>query len=360
VAYVSYAGGPGASESLHVVLPYFQANSSMGNPPYYNDRVLAHELVHAAMAEVTNMNAFDTWFQEGTAEFVQGADERIAGDLGTLTPTAAQYQGLLNLLPTPSSWATDSAHYSAGTVAVRFLDSRLRANGVAGGIKGLFTYLQGNLSANMNDVANQAGYPSEAAFFNDLSNGTAAAWAAANIKLNDADTGSIAGSDYGGASLDANGTVPNGPNALPADWTPWNEQWMPYAGASAITLQVGANNGQTYALNPTDATVSGLGIATLDVSTAAQAAIATLDQAIAKVSVYRSAFGAAANRLEHSLANDATQVETQSASESRIRDTDMAAELARYSRAYILTQGATAMLAQSNMKPRLMLALLRG
>lgn len=360
VAYVSFAGAPGATEQLHVILPYFTANSNQGNAPQYNDRVLAHELTHAAMAEEFNMFNFDTWFIEGTAEFVQGADERIAGDLGTSTPTAAQYDGLLSLLGTGGSWATDSAHYSAATVATRYLDAKLRAAGHGTGIRYLMdTYLQANPNATMDMIVSQAGYANKAAFFADLA-ANGGTWAAANIHLNDAgaDTGSIIGEDYTGTNLDAAGVVANGPTALPADWTPWNEQWMAASTTSTITLQVGANNGQTFEINPVDATSGALGIGSVDLTTSAGSAISAIDQAIASVSGLRSTFGAAANRLEHTIANLDNGHEQMASAESRIRDTDMAAEMTTLTRAQILAQSSQSMVAIAAFRPRSLLTLL--
>ena len=66
------------------------------------------------------------------------------------------------------------------------------------------------------------------------------------------------------------------------------------------------------------------------------------------------------NRLEHTIANLSVTVENLSASESRIRDTDMAEEMTKFTRAQILTQAGTAMLAQANQVPQSVLTLLRG
>ncbi|WP_108652164.1 flagellin N-terminal helical domain-containing protein [Dongshaea marina] len=50
-----------------------------GEPPFYSDRIIAHEMVHAVMGRTMNFNALPTWFKEGTAEFIHGADERVWG-----------------------------------------------------------------------------------------------------------------------------------------------------------------------------------------------------------------------------------------------------------------------------------------
>ena len=74
----------------------------------------------------------------------------------------------------------------------------------------------------------------------------------------------------------------------------------------------------------------------------------------------RGDFGAVQNRLEHTVANLGVTIENLSASESRIRDTDMAAEMVNFTKAQILSQAGTAMLAQANQAPQSVLSLLRG
>lgn len=90
----------------------------------------------------------------------------------------------------------------------------------------------------------------------------------------------------------------------------------------------------------------------------ADAAIATLDKAIEAVSAERSMLGAYQNRLEHTIANLGTSAENLQAAESRIRDVDMAAEIMEFTKANILNQAATAMLAQANIAPQTVLQLL--
>lgn len=103
---------------------------------------------------------------------------------------------------------------------------------------------------------------------------------------------------------------------------------------------------------------AGQGISVLDQSDANDA-IKALDSAISRVSSQRSSLGAVQNRLEHTIANLSTAAENLSAAESRIRDVDMAAEMAAFTRSQILLQAGTAMMAQANQKPQSVLQLLR-
>lgn len=132
-------------------------------------------------------------------------------------------------------------------------------------------------------------------------------------------------------------------------------------GNGGMTLQIGANKGQTMTFGINDMRSASLGISGVDVGTQAGAsnALETLDGAIKKVSEQRSALGAAQNRLEHTIKNLDTSAENLQASESRIRDTDMAKEMMQFTKNNILQQAAQAMLAQANQAPQGVLQLLR-
>lgn len=107
--------------------------------------------------------------------------------------------------------------------------------------------------------------------------------------------------------------------------------------------------------NPANTPVSGLSIAT---SSAATSAINTLDAALESVASYRADLGAVENRMTHTVDNLTNVVENTSAAQSRIQDTDFAAEAAALARAQILQQAGTAMLAQANAAPQNVLSLL--
>ncbi|MBM7700154.1 flagellin [Kurthia huakuii] len=99
----------------------------------------------------------------------------------------------------------------------------------------------------------------------------------------------------------------------------------------------------------------------LDISSqkTADKAITTLDKAITKVSDTRSNLGAVQNRLEHTINNLGATSENLTAAESRIRDTDMAAQMMSFTKNNILTQAAQSMLAQANQQPQGVLSLLQ-
>jgi len=102
------------------------------------------------------------------------------------------------------------------------------------------------------------------------------------------------------------------------------------------------------------------GVAGVSISTqsGANTAITTIDNAIKAVSDERASLGALQNRLEHTINNLGTSSENLTAAESRIRDVDMAKEMMEFTKMSILTQAATAMLAQANQQPQSVLQLL--
>jgi len=126
-------------------------------------------------------------------------------------------------------------------------------------------------------------------------------------------------------------------------------------GASAST----AITGLTAATTATGTTT---GFATLDLSTVAGAnvAIASMDAALTDVNTARANLGALQSRFESVVSNLTINAENLSAARSRIRDADFAAETANLTRAQILQQAGTAMLAQANTSPQNVLSLLQG
>ncbi len=132
-------------------------------------------------------------------------------------------------------------------------------------------------------------------------------------------------------------------------------------GKYAKDFQVGANAGETLNVAIGDMSSTGLALtgAAVTDKTTATAAITTLDKSIEKVSTQRATLGATQNRLEHKINNLNVAVENLSASESRIRDTDMAQEMMNMSRSQILSQAGTSMLAQANQSQQGVLSLLR-
>ena len=142
-------------------------------------------------------------------------------------------------------------------------------------------------------------------------------------------------------------------------------------GENAVTasmwFHIGANMDQRIKVYIGTMTASALGVreigseAVLSLETPddANRAINTLDEALKKVNKQRADLGAYQNRLEHAVRGIDNTAENLQASESRIRDTDMAAEMVEFTKNQVLTQAGTAMLAQANSNSQNVLSLLR-
>jgi flagellin len=132
-------------------------------------------------------------------------------------------------------------------------------------------------------------------------------------------------------------------------------------GSYTRNFQVGSNAAEQLDVAIGDMSSATLLGGVLDIGTeaTAQAALTALDAAIETVSTERAGLGAVQNRLEHKINNLNTNVENLTASESRIRDTDMALEMVSFTRSQILSQAGTAMLAQANTGAQGVLQLLR-
>ncbi len=148
-------------------------------------------------------------------------------------------------------------------------------------------------------------------------------------------------------------------------------------GYGAMTLQIGANEGQTLDMRFPELSLLNMGLGntegkltlvagpsgtpdpTIDYAQKAGEAIQRVSKAIDFISQMRSRLGAYQNRLEHTENNLSVSEENVTAAYSRIMDTDMAEEMSKYSNLNIVSQAATAILAQANERPSQMLQLLQ-
>jgi len=133
--------------------------------------------------------------------------------------------------------------------------------------------------------------------------------------------------------------------------------------AGKVNIQVGANDGETITidLSKAKADTTTLGVKTLDMSTvsgASDTSLATIDAAIAKIDTARSGLGATQNRFESTISNLSNNVTNMASAQSRIQDADYATEVSNMSRAQILQQAGTSVLAKANQSAQNVLALL--
>jgi len=372
------ASGIGTNITLQVDMADFvPANPpNGGSAPFYNDRILAHEMTHAVMDATMNVGSMFAGHQqfwlEGTAELMHGADERLYGDIQAGGGGAAGIAAVMDAVDDwGTTWGGASADYSAAYAGMRYLDEQIRAAG-GQGIKDVTMYLAGDASRTLDQALQNAthGAFSGLADFKSQFQADGDAFIAdllSSGKLTDADTGAIGGSAASGgpvrtaASVISDTASRSGEDQLAGFKETW-EKVASAAGADANTkkqaFQIGANVGEQISIGSFAMNAGALGIADADVSTNANGVMQKMDRAIDYINARRADLGAQLGRLDSVVSNLSTNVESLSASRSRIQDTDFAAETARLTVSQILQQAGTAMVAQANAAPRLVLQLL--
>jgi len=143
--------------------------------------------------------------------------------------------------------------------------------------------------------------------------------------------------------------------------TEFNGNTLLNSATASISIQFGANTTDKVDIDGCDMTSSALALtsASINSSTAAQSALATIATAITTKDTARAAFGYKMNRLESTISVINNQAENLLAAESRISDVDVATEMAIMTRTQVLAQAGVAMLSQANTVPQMALSLLR-
>jgi flagellin len=152
-----------------------------------------------------------------------------------------------------------------------------------------------------------------------------------------------------------------------ADNTQWNNMNLldgtggNWGGGSLFTFQVGANAGQTISVAIPGMGIASLGISAVSIGTVTDArdAVTALDDAISVLNTRRSVIGSVINRLTHAVDNLTNVSQNATESRSRVTDTDYATATSELARTQIIQQAATAILAQANQQPQMVLSLLK-
>jgi flagellin len=370
------ASGTGSNITLQVDMKDFTPPNppNGGSAPFYDDRVLAHEMTHAVMDATMNVGSFFTnnqqFFLEGTAELMHGADERVAADIAAGGGGAGGITAIMNKVAAwGTSWDGSSAAYSAAYEGMRYVDAQIKAAG-GSGIKDITTYLAADSTRTLDQALQNA---SSGAFTGvaDLKTKFTAdgqAFIQAQLTagtLTDADTGAIGGSNASSgpvrtaASVIDDSANRSGEDQLDGFAETWETLTKRSFAAASKTLQIGADTGQTLDVSAFAMNGGALNILDADVTTNANAVISKMDRALAYINARRADIGAQLGRLDSTVANLAASAESMTASRSRIQDTDYAKETAALTRSQILQQASTAIVAQANAIPRVALQLLR-
>lgn len=336
-----------------------------GTAPYYDDRIIAHEMVHAVMGRTMNFTALPLWFSEGAAEFIHGADERVISDIinnggvGTGGEDAVANE-------IDQVWTGSSLQYSSGYTAVRYLHDRIKTAG-GNGIIDIMTYLEANQNDDLDDalqnIANGAyvgGVSGANSFYEDFkTNGNGSIYIQAMNLLN-ADTGAIGGADAdGGAVKDAEDAVPDVVNLTTDPLAGFAETFPDIDDDNGqIVFAVGKHGSDTIEINLASASTQSLNVTNIDLIDNATAALDKFKNALAVIAQERGKIGGVYSRLEAASSNLQVMSENLKAAESRIMDADVAVEAAKLISSQILKQAGTAILAQANQNQSLVLDLI--
>lgn len=334
------------NQVLHINIQNFAGVGSAdgGTAPIYNDRKVARAFTQAVLGRNVDTNIVDNWFTSGAADFIAGRDELLKNDVDTFG-AAGVVNAMSDVLT--GTWVDDSLHRSAAYVAVKYLNSLLSP----------FT---------MQDVMNElkAGNSLNAALLTTLGtdvdgfingfflpNGVNFLQTAVN--LTDADVGAIQGGD-------ASTVIPNGAVYTEEPLQNFKVKWPPSSDVQEISLQVGANYGETLTIKLPEISSFSLNLLGLDMVNKASEALSKVQTAIKTVTGVRSNLGAASNRLEHTVQVDGVMGENDQASWSRIVDLDYARGVADLAKQQMLVQASGAVLAQANSTRQHVMWLLRG
>jgi flagellin len=295
VEYIPDETGKSVVQILHVnvqaSIPPTLPNGGIG--PYYDDRVISHEMVHAIMGRTMNYASLPIWFKEGTAEFLPGADERIeyhiqnkgGGMAGATAVAKALGDG------TDKTWKNKSINYAAATIAVRFLHDDIKSNGHNGGIKDLFADLQAHPTENLDDaLSHLSSYQSVEDFADDFVKNKKGAEYIYQLdqanKFNNTDTGGIGGADVDGGPVRTPETViPDINHYQDEPLKHFKVIWPKDAEQYSVTSA--AANGQ-LGFAPAQFGSETLGTKNLDMINKPNEAVRTFDTALSKVTKERN------------------------------------------------------------------------
>ncbi|MCP5079192.1 MAG: flagellinolysin, partial [Psychromonas sp.] len=349
-----------------------------GNAPFYSDRIIAHEMVHAVMGRTMNMEDLPKWFSEGTAEMIHGADSRVFNDLvaadgdDTNHFTSADFATLIDDNKLTDAWEGTSGRYSTGYSAVRYLHEDIKSKG-GEGIKDVMTYLSENVGGldtldeaiKSLNTAGLTSFTGEGNFTTSFQGGAGATFMQNSFNFGNEDTGAIGGADVDGeAEIDGRTVIADDKHVTLTPMTGFDVE-LPTKGkfndpllTAQYNLQVGANSGETITVSLSRIDSEALGLEGIDVTTDASDVITRIDKALSYISDQRAEIGASINRLDASASVNELSAQSTSGSRSRIMDADFATETSKMSKAQILQQAGTSMLSQANASTQAVLSLL--
>ena len=336
-----------------------------GTSPYYNDRIIAHEMVHAIMGRTMNFAALPEWFSEGAAEFIHGADERLLVDI---ILNGGQGSGGEDAVANEIDlhWTGSSLQYSTGYAAVRYLHDRIK-NAGGNGIIDIMTYLSTNQNDDLDDaltnIANGSyagGLSGANSFYEDFKTNGNGSLYIQSMNLANADTGAIGGFDAdGGPVRNAEDVIPDTINFLEDPLTGFVTIFPEInMDSGQIVFAVGKKGSDTLEIILTSASTDSLNLNNIDIINNAGTALDKFKDALHLIAAERGKIGGVHSRFEAAQNNLRVMAENLKSAESRIMDADVAEEAAKLVSAQIRKRAATAILAQANANQQQVLSLI--
>jgi flagellin len=348
--------------------------------------VIAHEMTHLVMDDTLTdgmkpsaVNPYPKWFKEGAAQASSGDNGWMSGSLNKSSSDAAikNYMSQLSTMPYGAGYL--ATMYLGYAVSAKQGNTAVTAANIAAGLDALMTDMATNRHSLNQAIKELTDYDGQRAFENAFKNADAASLAFAKAfiqtrgdngagsllgSLDQSEAQAFAGASSGGSygSYNINPNYTQFANTLNAPYVP-PEKDNAVGGESLLYLQVGSENNEDnrIALKRFNISLDSLTEGnTFDIGStqSARETIETVNVAGDNIASVRGYYGALQNRLEHTIRNLDNVVENTQSSESLIRDTDMAAEMVKYSNNNILAQAGQAMLAQANQSTQGVLSLL--
>lgn len=319
------------------------------------DATLRHELTHTLMQyTIPTMPSLPTWFTEGAAQVSGGGFSTgwLSGFMG-----ATSDEDFSNQL---KKHTVDGQPYGMGFLATAYAANLANGGG---------TVTPDGLMAGLNKILGDL--KAGKSFSQAISDNTGKTVDEIKNEMNTGATGATAFvKAYTEASKDAGGNFGAGSallgdfksgsaimGSVPADGSTSYE----LSAATTLFVQAGSEPGQHIDINLFSIGTNSLGLSAANILNvdSASSSIDSVKSAIGVISTIRSYYGATQNRLEHTIKNLDNVVENTTASESKIRDTDMAKEMVELSMQNILEQAGQAMMAQANQSNQSILSLLQ-
>ena len=344
-------------------LPDFYAPHTQ--PTSTADRTVAHEMVHLMQAQnsyygdIIGDGGRGTWFKEGLAEFIHGADSDVDNILDS---NGDDFSALTSAIGSGNEGWSSAEQYATGYLAVKYLHSRIKASGQADGVKHMTTWMKtqfdtsqgasnsginayfaafniskggggGNFANNADFITNYKGADGQS-FISGLRNH------AGGDRFSNTDTGSIRGSDEGGATaLGAQAVIPD------ATGTPVSK-FIEEEDNSSLAAAIDGT-GITYDLKSVNTITVNTDTYNLESITDARNTLIEIENLLTNLSAERANVGANLSRLEKELNNLSSKITTGEMAVSRIEDADIAQESSSFASAQVRTQASIAILAQA-------------